>query len=248
MATVQTIQSVIDRDVAGLLEDASQQVHDLGSLDISTLTTKQVLESEIKYLEAYSKIINQRLANQRRQVNSLQPVSQIPEEVISFVLENAVEKRYYFRDLQCLASVSFGWAALIKDSSSLWTVVLSTFPIPAQLMALKRSKDSALEAGCKAGELTGRNMDFIDRVAVHLQRWRSAVLFVHTIDRIAPLCASAAPLLNNLTVRVSSVASDRPCVVIGFFEGKAERLRHLTLERCWIPWNSGFYLISKRWT
>ncbi|KAG8993413.1 hypothetical protein FRB94_010816 [Tulasnella sp. JGI-2019a] len=240
---IQTIRSVTDRAIAGLLKDESQEVQDLGSLDISTLTSKQALESDIKYMETYSKMVNQRLANQCRQFNSLQPIYQIPEEVllkvISFVLERAVAKCYYFRDLHRLASVSFGWAALIKNSPSLWAVARSVYPAPAQSLALKKSKDSALEVVCKAAEVIRRNPDFIDRVAVHLQRWGSAVLFVHTIDLIAPLCASSAPLLNDLTIRVNSDTSDRPGVVMDLFGGKAERLRHLALERCWIPWDSG---------
>ncbi|KAG9037946.1 hypothetical protein FRB95_003339 [Tulasnella sp. JGI-2019a] len=241
MTTVQTIRTITDRAVAGLLSGVSQEVNDLASLDISTLTSEQLVEAEVKYLKTYSELANQHVANRRRHFNSLQLISRIPDEilleVISLTPDRPASKRY-FRDLHHLACVSFRWGTLIKNSPSLWAVVLTGFVAPIQALALKKSKSCALEVGSKAPEFTSGNFDFISRVAVHLYRWRSATLNVDRTDRITPLCSAAAPLLKDLSIRVNPQPSDRQYVIMDLFGGKAERLRHLTLERCWIPWDS----------
>ncbi|KAG8851019.1 hypothetical protein FRB96_009501 [Tulasnella sp. 330] len=239
----ETIRSITDRAVTRLLEETSPEINDLAAINVATLTGMKMMEAEIKYLETYAKVVNQHLANRRRDFNSLQPVSRLPEEILVYVIGIAMERhatKRYIRDLHRLTCVSFRWSAIITDAPTLWGVVLAGFSRGDQAMALKKSNETPLEVGCHAAELIGNNVDFIHRVTSHQHRWHSAFLSVDRSDRLEPLCRSSAPILRTLTIRVNpqSSSSARQTAPMNLFGGMTPRLRYLKLERFWIPWDS----------
>ncbi|KAG9016431.1 hypothetical protein FRB93_010680 [Tulasnella sp. JGI-2019a] len=179
------------------------------------------------------------------------PVHRLPEEILLeilfLVLEDTPPSERYER-LGELMLVCSQWGALI-DTPSLWAYVSSYQSISVMKKSLFKSKNAPLDVvytsyASEPKPIWSKRKEIDDLLLTNAHRWRSfefqgsaqsssggARSDATFMDRLHHI---TAPGLNSISLRSPKHMAFGP-----FFIAKADRLRHIFLQRCSIPWDSG---------
>lgn len=178
-------------------------------------------------------------------------ISQLPLEVLIKVFQLVIMKstwgqRPLFDDLKWLSLTCTRWRAIVTNTPSLWTLIVTensvdrnqqalikSFPYPLVLeFDLRRD----LEGG--RGEVIPayrRDYSFIQACS-HIKRWKSLKLELPKRQRLLQPLEDACPLLERAVIVVTNHRETR--ATVNLFGGDAPKLTVLTLSGFSIPWTS----------
>ncbi|KAG9026186.1 hypothetical protein FRB95_009328 [Tulasnella sp. JGI-2019a] len=200
-------------------------------------------------LATFSTLYTRSLIAKAQQRNSLLPIYRLPTEVIIKIFKYYVEIGGFPHSLELVSSV---WAVIVRNSPILWRHINSNQPRSAYLNSLARSKDALLVV-----KYTGSQWRFLYEVSEDLKlfmetacgqvhRWQSATLLMDTKPELSGalfdhLAQNPAPLLEKLDIDGTLAHFPSGSGHMNhLFGGVAPSLRHLTLKRILISWDSGF--------
>ncbi|KAG8988414.1 hypothetical protein FRB94_006463 [Tulasnella sp. JGI-2019a] len=122
-----------------------------------------------------------------RDHNTALPINQLPDELLIKIFRKALEGQKKYCNMLFRLYVCLRWAALIRDTPSLWTFIRASDPLHISSMILERSSKYPLEVWydeshwkCQDGEMIpeAKARAWIDMVGEHVYRWRRAKLTV----------------------------------------------------------------------
>lgn len=150
------------------------------------------------------------LARFRRQRNSALPVGQLPTELLTTILRQAVPRGFeYYQDLREVALVSRRWADIIWYTPSFWTVVVCDDSPATTALALRRSRGRPLDVKilCRRvhevyPNLRHHHNAFTDLVERERSRWRSLTLDVDTSAGMERYLGTVGGNLREVHVRL----------------------------------------------
>jgi hypothetical protein len=187
------------------------------------------------------------------------PISRLPSELLVHILTLGVLEPDDNDDplvLSNLMLVCRHWAALVRDTSVLWSRIIISphHPLSRARLRLARSKSVPLDislvfdtrrdtpgARAPTDQILARALDLL---VPHIARWRSFHLAVPEPPQAhAALarCAAPAPLLASLTVRIFNTLQDEETdapPAPALFAGLAPRLRACTLHALAFDWRA----------
>lgn len=196
------------------------------------LASRQKAEGDLHELEALFKGVQQQLhlymAKRRRVVNNLQPIRQLPDELLSRILHFALQNQNledYFDRLNNIAQVSSKWAETVSQTPSLWGVANSAKHAPSLDRILARSKSTPLDV---VYDTLLRTDSFYESVRPHSHRWRSLSLLGDRAEEASECLLLSLPRLEDFHMfgGVMPEGAD--------FAG--ERLRHISLAAVGGQW------------
>ena len=139
----------------------------------------------------------------------------------------------HIRRLQELATVSKGWADVIKGTPSFWNFLHSKYPQDVIATVLRKSQAYPLTI---MGEETA-DVAFVDTAISHFDRWSTVYLNLSESAHFTYLESNPAPLtLTALSIGCSPPASYG---YYNLFGGSSSHLQYLQLSHFLIPPKSG---------
>lgn len=215
---------------------------------------EQGISQDLESLHSFEAILQEFQAKgenlimkRRRDYNSGLPINRLPTESLIEIFLSTLRGarkmdnfsglpniKNHYQQLRIITEVSFGWAALVYGTPSLWHVVHSENPASLQVKALSRSKWALPDIFYRGSGVADEPS--LQRFIEHVDRWRS-------LDYrsggggtgLGLLTGICAPRLESLSLHHMA-----PSVMeAGLLVEKMDRLRHLSLSGCSISWNSG---------
>ncbi|TFK66995.1 hypothetical protein BDN72DRAFT_961326 [Pluteus cervinus] len=194
-------------------------------MDTNHKRIRQQIDEEIAILE-------QRLFALRAQRNHLAPISRLPVEIMSNIFLFAHQGMWSKLSL-ALSSVSRDWREIAVDLPDLWSRVDSD-------LKLKHIPEYMIRSGTKPLDIDLPSIPFtsytsLSAIAQQLPRIRTMHIGGANDSEWVSFSGAdwniAAPILERLELR----CFDIPKFI---FSGRVPCLRHLTLQKCRIHWNS----------
>ncbi|KAG9031512.1 hypothetical protein FRB95_002647 [Tulasnella sp. JGI-2019a] len=214
-------------------------------------TSKFVIQS-FQLLEIYSPVLAIRTGTPYLDC----PIYRLPEEIILRILllvlgDTQTLERY--KRLGELMLVCSYWESL-SDTPSLWAHVSSYQPLSSMKRSLSKSKDAPLDVVYTSyvSEPQSQWSERMEKDGVfqaNVHRWkyfefRGSSWHPHSMEATA-LDISFMDSLRHLTPsKLESISLHSPTFISfeQLFTAKTELLRHISIERCGIPWDSGLFV------
>ncbi|KAG9023192.1 hypothetical protein FRB95_013418, partial [Tulasnella sp. JGI-2019a] len=211
-------------------------------------------DTEIKTMNAFLDLfvpqIRTRQTTKAQDHNTDLPISQLPDDVLSEIFQETLEvwEIYYIR-LFRFSLVCSRWAAIIRDTPSLWPFICASYPLHISLIVLKRSSKHPLDVwldddyrmrGDREIITEAKVRAWIDMVGEHAYRWQRVKINInngsHREFVLESLERLSAPILETLEIDNSLHWGPEPKYAL--FGGGAQQLRSLSLSQVYVTWDS----------
>ncbi|KAG8920115.1 hypothetical protein FRC01_000912 [Tulasnella sp. 417] len=177
------------------------------------------------------------------------PGSQLPTELITIILKLCFPKflrwKDDMKDIYDIRLVSKLWKRLIEDTPWFWTNISTDYPTTVIQDCVRLSRNHLLEVEISSSWPYRGPKDLIEKLQLlqpHAERWET--LTYHTREgsfgdsqHFRDFLESPAPNLQSLVARLTGTMSSPP-PVLNMAGGKANQMKHLSLENILLPWSS----------
>lgn len=215
------------------------------------------IDRELEGFSILAAAVSDAMTRLERQRNSMAPIHRLPAELLAQIFLEASHPGFpdlfqehdnYIECLHAFAQVCTSWAAIVRDTPSLWTVVQLGTGSGASgwAMALDRAGLAALDVRFYGWTISGCGvMDkaFWSTVIQESTCWRLLGVSVGWSSRLESLESLSAPNLEIMSLRVHLDKVRLPRGFHRFFIGKLPKLTELTMWgivlRDWTPLLSG---------
>ncbi|KAG8911987.1 hypothetical protein FRC00_005471 [Tulasnella sp. 408] len=174
------------------------------------------------------------------------PRSRLPLELITIILKLCFPKDYRWADdmaeIYGLRLVSKLWKELVEGLPWFWTSISARYPTTVIRDCLRLSRDHLLRVRIfSSWLLNSGSKDLAKKIQIlqaHAERWEQ--LDYNTsrlpVAEVRGFLEAPAPNLQSLSARLPDDSSPPP--TLNLAGGKAEQLKHLSLENVLLPWSS----------
>lgn len=200
-----------------------------------------------------TKLCNHHLAPRKRAFNNSSPIGQLPNEILAWILglasrkhsshtsETDWNKEYLVnpvKRLHILAQVSSHWAAVIKSSPELWTVLDTSYSTREWSLVLRRSRDAPICIIHREDSHNQRYDSCINELLDHLPRCKTLQLKSHRLSEIFSLAGPGIRLGRLYRISLEAPSTNEAQRLDINLASAAPSLRDIILQHITLPWGS----------
>ncbi|KAG8911816.1 hypothetical protein FRC00_005774 [Tulasnella sp. 408] len=174
------------------------------------------------------------------------PKSRLPLELITIILKLRFPKDCRWMDdmaeIYGLRLVSKLWKELVEGMPWFWTSISARYPTTVIRDCLRLSRDHLLQVTIFSLRLIDpRPKDLVKKIQIlqaHAERWEQLDFNASRLPAAEARGFLEAPAPNLQSLSASLPDNSLPPPTLNLAGGKAEQLKHLSLENVLLPWSS----------